>query len=35
MNCHLLVEIARCYNRILHYKSSVKVSTLRISLRRY
>ena len=35
INCHHYDEIENSNNRILHYKSGVKISTLRISLRRY
>ena len=35
INCHLHGEIGNCNNRILHYKSGGKVSTLRLSLRRH
>jgi len=35
INCHLHNKIENSNYRILHYKSGVKISTLRISLRRY
>ena len=35
INCHLHDEIENSKKRILHYKSGAKISTLRMSLRRY
>jgi len=35
INCHLHVETENSNNKILHYKTGVNFSTLRISLRRY